>query len=465
MRRVMRSQTLSVSERMYRARRIGVTFGKVYLGIKTNQFVARRLAPADMQQRWAAFHRDSATSIYDAAIELRGLILKGCQFIGSRADVLPPEYVEILSQLQDRVPAKPFEVVRDTIEREQGCALDDIFESFDERPIAAASLAQVHAARLHTGERVAVKVQYPEIGMLVRSDLSNLRVLFRAVGVVERDFDLMPLVDELGKQMPLELNFVNEAHNAEQIAKLFAGRDDVAVPKVYWEYTTRRVLVMELIDGIKISDSSALRAAGVDTNAVMRTLIEAYCEQILIRGLFHADPHPGNLIVQPPGRGRTNARLVFVDFGLTKELPTRFRRSIVELAGALLQGSADAMATALVDLGFETREGGAEALHDIAQVVLDVAIRLRHQSYVDPGVAREAGHELPRMIRENPIVRIPSHVVLLARVIALLSGLGKSLEARVNMLETILPFVMRTAAAGADARTTARQDAAVTSEL
>ncbi len=463
----MPSQTLSVAERVYRARRIGVTFGKVYLGIKTNQFIARRLAPADMEQRWAAFNRDSASSIYDAAIELRGLILKGCQFIGARADVLPPEYVDILSQLQDRVPAKSFEVVRDTIERELSCRLDEAFEFFDERPVAAASLAQVHEARLHTGERVAVKVQYPEIGALVRSDLSNLRVLFRAVGVVERDFDLMPLVDELGEQMPLELNFVNEAHNAEQIAKLFAERDDVKVPKIHWEYTTRRVLVMEFIDGIKINDTSALRAAGVDTDEVMRILIEAYCEQILTRGLFHADPHPGNLLVQPPGQGHDGPRLVFVDFGLTKELPARFRRSIVELAAALLQGSADAMATALVDLGFETREGGAEALHDIAQVVLDVAVRLRHQSYVDPLVAREAGHELPRMIRENPIVRVPSHVVLLGRVIALLSGLGKSLEARVNMLETILPFVLKTAASGRPAPPSpaAGDDAAAAREL
>jgi predicted unusual protein kinase regulating ubiquinone biosynthesis (AarF/ABC1/UbiB family) len=440
------ARRLSVAERIYRARRIGVTFGRIYLGAKANQFVARRLAPADMEARWADFNQESAQAIYDAAIELRGLILKGCQFIGSRADVLPPEYVRTLSQLQDRVPPKPFAVVRETVESELDTSLEESFAHFEEAPIASASLAQVHRAELHSGETVAVKVQYPEIAKLVRSDLSNLRVLFRAVGVLERDFDLMPLVDELGAQMPLELNFVNEAQNAETIAHFYDGREDVHVPRVHWEYTTRRVLVSDFVPGIKISDATALRAAGVDPNAIMKTLIEAYCEQILTHGFFHADPHPGNLIVQPAGGELERPRLVFVDFGLAKELPGPFRHGILELTSALVQGSAERMAVALHELGFETREGGVDALHDIAKVVLDSAIRLRQQTWVGRDVARKAGEELPRMIRENPIVRVPSHIVLLGRVIGLLSGLGRSLEARIDMLQTILPYVLKTAA-------------------
>ena len=442
------ARRLSVAERVYRARRIGVTFGRVYLGIKSQQFIARRLAPPDMEARWSAFHTESAERIYEAAIELRGLILKGCQFIGSRADVLPPETVEVLSRLQDRVPSKSFRVVRETVESELGCRLEDVFTSFDERPIAAASLAQVHPATLRTGERVAVKVQYPEIATLVRSDLSNLRVLFRAVGVLERDFDLMPLVDELGTHVPLELDFVNEAENAEKVARFYEERDDVYVPRVHWEYTTRRVLVTEFIDGIKISDVDALRRAGVDPEHIMRTVIEAYCEQVFGQGFFHADPHPGNLIVQPDpsGQGGDGAkpRLVFIDFGLAKELPPSFRNGILELVGALVQGSAEGMAQALHDLGFETREGGVEALHEIAKVVLETAVRLRQQSWLERDVAGEAGNELPRLIRENPIVRVPSHVVLLGRVIGLLSGLGRSLEARVDMMQTILPYVLKT---------------------
>ena len=134
-----------------------------------------------------------------------------------------------------------------------------------------------------------------------------------------------------------------------------------------------------------------------------------------------------------------------MDFGLAKELPGRFRNGILELTSALVQGSAERMAQALHELGFETREGGVEALYDIAKVVLETAVRLRHQTWVGRDVTREASAELPRMIRENPIVRVPSHVVFLGRVVALLSGLGRSLEARVDMMQTILPYVVRSA--------------------
>ncbi|TFG95440.1 MAG: AarF/ABC1/UbiB kinase family protein, partial [Myxococcales bacterium] len=238
----------NAAQRAYRARRIGLTFGRIYLGIRAHRFLARRLRPHDMPERWRRFHRQSARTIYDTAIDLQGLILKGCQFLGSRADVLPREYVEVLAGLQDRVPPRPFAVVKACVERELGVELAQVFRSFEATPVASASLAQVHAAELQNGERVAVKVQYPEIEALVRSDLANVRTLFRAVGLLESDFDLMPLIDELAEQMPRELNFVNEGHNAEAIGRRFKERDDIAIPRIHWEFTTRRVLVMEYMD-------------------------------------------------------------------------------------------------------------------------------------------------------------------------------------------------------------------------
>jgi predicted unusual protein kinase regulating ubiquinone biosynthesis (AarF/ABC1/UbiB family) len=199
------------------------------------------------------------------------------------------------------------------------------------------------------------------------------------------------------------------------------------------------VLVMELMEGIKISDVDRLQAAGVDRDWVARTLIEVYCEQVLVRGFFHADPHPGNLLVQPPTAER-GPRLVLLDFGLAKQLPEGFRRAVLDFAMALLRGDARAMGTALVELGFETRDGRTESLAQIAGVLLDVAARLRDRAYVDADVAREAGEELPRLIRENPIVRVPGHVVLLGRVLGLLSGVGRSLGAQVDMVATLLPY-------------------------
>ena len=429
--------TLSTSERLYRARRISMTFGRVYLGIKANQFIARRLSPPDMRERWSRFNRHSAESIYETAIELRGLILKGCQFLGSRADVLPREYVEVLSRLQDRVPPKAFSVVKETVERELGKPLAAVFRRFSERPIASASLAQVHEGELHDGRRVAVKVQYPEIDALVRSDLANLRVLFRAVGVFERDFDLMPLLDELGTYLPRELDFVNEGRNCEKVAGFFVGRDDVVVPKIYWEWTTSRVLVMEFMPGIKITDVEALRAAGVDVDRVTQILVEAFCRQILTHGFFHADPHPGNLLVQPDG-----PRLVLLDFGLSKDLPPRFREGIVALALAMIADDADKLGQALVDLGFETKNGDPSALVEVARFFLDIAKRFREQPYADPRLLEGLNDEIPEMIRANPIVRVPSHVVLIGRVLGLLSGLGRSLGSRVDLLRTLLPYAL-----------------------
>ena len=255
----------------------------------------------------------------------------------------------------------------------------------------------MHQATPTSGERVAVKVQYPEIEALVRSDLANLRVLFRTVDFMERDFDLMPLVDELASYVPRELNFVNEGHNAETVARMFAGRDDVMVPRIHWQLTTRRVLVMEFIDGIKITDVAGLKRAGIDTNKVARLLAEAYCEQILRHGFFHADPHPGNILVQRRADGEP--RLVLLDFGLAKDLPPRFRDGVVCFAAALLQGRKGEMAQALVDLGFETRRGGPGALDAIAAFLLDAAIQLRQRGFLDRNFAAELR---PRALGEGP---------------------------------------------------------------
>jgi predicted unusual protein kinase regulating ubiquinone biosynthesis (AarF/ABC1/UbiB family) len=426
---------LPPAERLFRARRISTTFGRVYLGAKANQFIARRLRPPDMDRRWADFHRGSARQIHQLALELGGLILKGCQFVGARSDVVPPEYVEVLSRLQDRVPARSFAVVRRTVERELGAPLDEVFAEFSPRPIAAASLAQVHEALLHDGRRVAVKVQYPEIASQVRGDLANLRSLFRAVGWLERDLDLIPIVDELAAQMPRELDFESEGRNAEAIAARLAHRSEIAIPSIVWEHTRRRVLVMEYMEGIKINDVRALRRAGVDPAWVTRTLTDVFAEQILSHGFFHADPHPGNLFVQPEG-----PRLVLLDFGLAKELPETFRAGVVGLLAALLRADVEALAAALGDLGFETKRASAESLRDVAELILRVGIEVREKGSLDPETVARLRDEIPARVRANPLVRIPHHLVLVGRTLGLLSGVSKELGARVDLLKVAAPW-------------------------
>jgi predicted unusual protein kinase regulating ubiquinone biosynthesis (AarF/ABC1/UbiB family) len=415
--------------------------GRAYLGIRSQRFIERVLDPPDMAERWHEQHETNARAIHRAAVELQGMILKGCQFVGARADVLPEPYIERLARLQDRVPPRAFPVVRRVVEHALAADLEDVFSSFDERPLAAASLAQVHGAVLHDGRRVAVKVQYPEIAQLVRSDLGNLRMLFGAIDWLEPDFDLAPLLEELNESVPQELDFVNEAHASERIAKELEGRSDVVIPGVVWEHTSRRVLVMERIDGIKITEVTALEAAGVDTQALGQTLVEVFCEQMLVNGNFHADPHPGNLMVLP-GEDGGPARLVLLDFGLTKELPDEFRSGVVDFATALLQGDSDRMGKALSELGFETRDGEDSGLEELAAVLLGAAQAIRGDARVQRETIERLRAEIPAHVRENPIVRVPHHLVLVGRALALLSGVNSSLGAQVDFFRTIAPYAL-----------------------
>jgi predicted unusual protein kinase regulating ubiquinone biosynthesis (AarF/ABC1/UbiB family) len=440
------SPIAEAAERAQRAGRIGTTVGRVYLGLKANQVLARGLSRDQMRPRWQRYHADSATAVYDAAIELRGPILKSCQYLGARADLLPREWTDVLSRLQDRVPPRDLPTVRRVVETEIGRPLERVFARFAAEPVASASLAQVHEAWLHDGRRVAVKVQYPEIAALVRSDLANLRTLFRTIDWLEGQFDLLAIVEEMGRTVPRELDFLAEARASSRMAALFAARDDVHVPRVHHELTTRRVLVMDFVDGIKITDRAALDAASVDLDRIVRTLIEAWCEQVLVHGFFQADPHPGNLMVE-----RGSGRLVLLDFGLSKSLPPEFRGRALALLLALLRRDPEEMADALLALGFSTRDGNRQGLVSISRIGLLLATELATNGSLSPERLEAIGAEIAAEIRGQSAVRIPSHVVLLARTLGLLSGLAHQLATGVDPLQIVFPYVMGAAPLGPSA--------------
>jgi predicted unusual protein kinase regulating ubiquinone biosynthesis (AarF/ABC1/UbiB family) len=428
---------LSLAARARRARRIGATVGRAWLGLRAQRWIERNLAPSDMAARWRAQHRRNAEDLYAAAVELQGLILKGAQWLGARPDLLPRPSVEVLARLQDRVPARPYAVVRRVVERELGCPLAAVFASFAKAPVASASLAQVHEARLLDGRRVAVKVQYPEVARLVRADLASLRFVLGALARVERDFEWQPLLDELGEAVPRELDFEQEGRAAERLARDLAARRDVRIPAVLWEWSTRRVLVMEYVEGIRIGDVDALRAAGIDPQRVARTLVEVFAEQMLVHGFFHADPHPGNLRVLADGR------LVLLDFGLTKELPRDFRAAALELAGALLLGQCERLGAALLRLGFETRAGGERPLQAIAELLAGASQELRAKGRLEPATLDRLRSELPERIRRDPIVRVPHHLVLVGRALGLLSGQLSQLGASLDLLPLLVPLAAK----------------------
>ncbi|HZZ08767.1 MAG TPA: AarF/UbiB family protein [Candidatus Binataceae bacterium] len=420
----------------------------IYAGYKSIQLWSRMVGDARKEERYRRQDGRAARLLYRSAVRLQGMLIKACQFIATRADVLPDVWVSTLSSLHDRVPPRPFEVIRDRVERELGCPLGAVFAEFDPEPLASASLAQVHAARLIDGRRCAVKVQYPGIEGIVRADLRNLAFILRVLARLEREFDFRVLMREAFKYMPMELDFEHEADNCETIARNLAARADVVVPRVYREFSTRRVLVMELVDGIKITDIAALERAGIDKHAVAQKLMEVFCEQVLRDGFFHADPHPGNVMVQP------GPRLVLLDFGLAKDFPPRFRDGIVRLTFSILVADNAGIAQAFEQLGFRTRDGSPETLITLANLLLGNTVR-RGRAYADKKLIEEFSEELPRALRVNPIVEVPADVLLVTRVMGLLSGLGKTLDSRVDLFATIMPYAQRLLAPAPDAASAA----------
>ena len=409
---------------------------RIYGGYKLIQLYSRFVSQRGLDERYARHHRRSAELVYRTALRLEGWLVKACQFIGTRADILPPEYIEVLSRLHDKVPPRPFSLIKQRIEEELKNPIEKVFSSFSTEPIAAASLAQVHKASLPDGRQVAVKVQYPDVAALVDLDMQNIAFFVEWLARLEPRFDFRFVIKELRRYIPLELDFLNEGKNAEAVGKNFAARgDDVIVPRIYWEYTTKKLLVMEFMDGIKITEVGKLRSAGIDTRAVAQKLTEAYLQQILLDGLFHADPHPGNLLVQP------GPRLVFLDFGLTKDLPSEFPAEMARLTTAIVTQNSAEIVASFRRLGFVTKNGGDESLLILGEAMLGHSVK-ENKAYADPDMVEHFNKEIDDAMRKDPLVEAPSDLVLVGRVMGLLSGVGKQLGSEVNLFSTLMPYLI-----------------------
>ena len=395
---------------------------------------ARRLLgrPVATPAALSRSHTKAAKLLLELALDLRGVNIKMCQVIGTRSDVFPPEMVEITKQCHDRVPARPFAIVRAVIERELGRPLSQVFSELDETPVAAASLAQVHRGRLLTGEEVAVKVQYPGLADLVGIDMANLRFGCR---IYER-FDpqpmaLSPLVAELSKYISYELDFRREAASADRVRGLFQGDTSVVIPKVFPEFSTSRIMTMEFVSGIKVDDRERLVREGFDPVDVIQNVMRVFVRMIMGAGFFHADPHPGNLLVRRGPGGET--QLVLLDFGLAKDLPEGFGLGLFELMFSMMTRNEAAMIRAFRELGFETKNDDDRTF---------VALATRMMSRTPDGtfegeLTEDMTDELFQAVRENPVVRMPSDFVLVGRCFGLLSGIAHTLGHRANILEAM----------------------------
>ncbi len=429
-----------------RARRALFFFARALVGALLWDVVLAHLGLGALARRTRTRrYRHLARRFRALATDLGGVWIKVGQFLSARVDVLPEEVTSELAGLQDEVPPEPLEAVRQVLEAELGEPLEAAFAWFDPTPLASASLGQVHRARLKTGEAVAVKVQRPGIEDLIRVDLAALqRVLgwLRRYRPITRRADLEALFQEFSRTLWQEVDYLAEAENARRFAAMFADDPTVRIPAVYAQRTTRRVLTLEDVYFIKITDFEAIDRAGVDRAEVADRLLRTYLEQIFIEGFFHADPHPGNLFVEPLGDGHW--RLVFVDFGMVGHLTPQAKAGLRELAIAVATRDADRILVAYRQLGMLLPGADLERIRQAEQVMLDRfwGLNLAELRRAHPREMQRFAREFRDLLYEMPF-QVPTDLILLGRCLALLSGLCTALYPEFNVFDRLVPFARR----------------------
>ena len=369
-------------------------------------------------------------------LKLGPTFIKVGQTLATRADLLPVEYVQELSKLQDQVPPFPTEQAREIIETELRAKLEDVFESFEETPVAAASLGQVYRARLRTGQTVAVKVQRPDLAQRIEFDIKVLRRIAMFISRYPnliRGVDWQGTINEFHTTIFEEMDYSQETRNAEVFRKNFEGWKEVYVPTIYAVFSTRRLIVMEFIEGLKVTDIEQLEAAGNNPPEIVRLLARTYLKQLLEDGFFHADPHPGNLRVMADGR------LAFFDFGMVGRISMELQSKLINAFFHIVERDVHGLVEDMVRLGFIELSPNEEArFKPVIEGLFDRYLSLR----LGDVKFKELIFDLAHVIYEFPF-RIPASFTYIVRAIMTLEGIGTMVDPNFNFFEVARPYAKR----------------------
>ena len=409
-------------------------------------------------------HQRNARRIEAAIIKLRGLFIKVGQLISIMANFLPDAFRDELQRLQDQVPPRPYKDIEARLREELGGRPpSEVFAEFSPEPVASASIGQVHRARLATGEAVAVKVQYPDIEEIVRTDLRALKRIFAILRWFMPAYGFDIIYAEIREMVLAELDYRQEASAIERIAGHFSERRtdpahqppaSVRFPRVIAAYSTARVLTTEWMEGVKVADLERLGAAGVDRRQTARVCVEAYCQQIFIDGLYHADPHPGNLLVQPPAAPGAAPTVVFLDFGATATVSEQMRRGMISFLQGAMTRDTTRIVSAMKEMGFLSRRADPEVFDRIVQYFHEkMRAQVSVQGFSLKDLSFDADESLSSLLDLRDLnvsladlkdaFKIPKEWILLERTLLLLLGVCTTLDPEMNPTDVIKPYLER----------------------
>lgn len=397
--------------------------------------------------------RREAVRFRALAIHMGGVMIKVGQFLSSRLDVLPPEVTDELANLQDEVPEEEYEAIKELAENELGAPLAEKYEWFDENPLAAASLGQVHRARLRVQDEaedfrnVVVKVQRPFIGLIVEVDLSALKRVgnwLMRYRPVREHADVPALLREFSATVREEIDYLNEAENAKTFFENFKDDSDVHVPRVVKSHSTLRVLTLEDVYAIKITDYVEITKAGIERGDVAKKLLDTYLKQIFEDGFVHADPHPGNLFVTPLGADGESPRrwqLTFVDFGMTASVPEGVRHGLREMLIGVGTKDAGRVVRSYRQLGMLLPGADLKLIEQMEAQVFDRfwGMSMSELRQTSPDEIRKFAHQYRDLIFSMPF-QVPNDLIMLARTVAILSGMCTGLDPDFNLWNQLSPY-------------------------
>jgi len=398
---------------------------------KTKRFLPR----AEVDKRYRELYRKQARKFTDTAIDLGGLLIKLGQFFSSRVDILPQEYTAELAELQDAVKPVETGIIRRRIEQELSAPIDHVFSRFSDEPLAAASLGQVHRAQLPDGDEVAVKVLRPGIEDVVAVDLEALKLIMafaKRYRRISNSVDLDQVYLEFRETVAEELDYVKEAKNAEKIKQMFADDERMYVPRIYWPHTTRKVLTMEFVEGLKINDFKSLDRLGLDRKAIADTLLSSYLQQVMVEGFFHADPHPGNILVENDGT------LVLLDFGMVGRVDKKMKEDLIDLAVGVFKKDAGAIVEAFDELDFLRPQADRSTV--LKSVRLMLANLFGESADIGKLDFNELSIELREMVYSQPF-QLPARTTFLGKALITVFGLCNGLDKDFNLMEAVGPYI------------------------